>query len=302
MPEGPLGFPRLTNIGPLVEKTKWEKINEDVTPDVDVFFHSSENMKELDDESVHLVVTSPPYNIGWDYGSVDDQKEYQNYLDLLDRVFNECYRVLTEQGRLCINVPTLVRQGSEGGVSHFGDVVNILREQDNDWRFRESIVWDKTHGSGRGTRYSSFPDPWGVLLVDQHEAIMVMQKPGRRRTVGNGGDRPRPDSPLRDLSRIDPDEEPNDIIHDVWHIPTVQESIETAEGERIPTYPKEIPERLIKLYTYVGDTVLDPFLGAGTTLDAAEDLGRDGVGYEIREELAGVIEKTVGVRMEFKER
>lgn len=289
MPEGPLGFPRLTSIGPMVEDDGWlPSDNSDV--DADLFFHSSERMGELDDESVHLVVTSPPYNIGWEYGEYEDASSDREYSGLLDSVFDECYRVLEEQGRICVVLPDLVREGSEGGTSQLRLLMNTLRSQDNDWRFREIIVWDKK--AGRPHKYSTFPRPWGVLLNNVHETILVAQKPGKRRTYE------RPSEKMKDRSVYS--NPPHDVATDVWEIP-VQESYVNVGGERVPTFPAEIPRRLIKLYSFKTDTVLDPFTGVGTTMRVALDEGRSAVGYEIRDDLASYISSNLPMKMEFEQ-
>jgi len=295
MPEGPLGFPRLTDLGPFVEEDKRTKITEQINPTSRVFFKSSEDMSEINDREVHLIVTSPPYNIGWDYGSFEDDIEFREYKSLLSNVFAESFRVLEQQGRMCINVPTLKRSGSDGGMSHLSMVINMLEQQQQDWRIREIIIWNKK--AGRPPEYGTFPQPWGVLLNNIHESIIVAQKPGRRRT------RDRPSEEIKDLSVIkDP---PGDLTKDVWDIPIPPDSgfIRTDESqqEQTPTFPREIPKRLISLYSFVTDTVLDPFAGTGRTIGEAVRSGRNGVGYEVRSELSNIIDEEVPgeVQMDF---
>lgn len=289
MPTGPLGFPRLTNVGPLVNDDPW-KTDFEAQADVDIFFKSSEDMSELDERSVHLAVTSPPYNLDWDYGSFYDVQEYQDYMDMLSRVFSETYRVLEQQGRLCINVPTLVRQGSEGGVSHMSDIIkHVLENSDDDWRIREVIIWNKMNAAA--PRYGTEPEPWGVLLTNIHECIIVAQKPGRRR----GNRRPRQD--IRDQSMFSERRVDGETLTDVWDIAPDSQGVSIGD-EKVPTFPREIPRRLIAIYSYKTDTVLDPFAGSGRTLGVAKSMGRNSVGYELREQLAPIMEDEIGVRLQ----
>jgi site-specific DNA-methyltransferase (adenine-specific) len=279
MPEGPFGQTRLTSVGPLVDDENGGR--QQYIPDVDVNFKSSENMSGLADESVHLSVTSPPYNIGWNYGSYEDDLDFRQYKQLLSDVFSEVYRVLVPQGRLCINVPTLVRGGSEGGMSHLQIVLNILQDQPEDWREREVIVWDKMEG--QPSRNSTFPEPWGVLLNNTHESVIVVQKPGRRRN--------RPSQEIRDASVYGAYTE--DTTEDVWMIPPANRQVNAPSGEAIPQMPKELPRRLIKMYSYKTDTVLDPFLGSGVVAEVAYEEERNAVGYEVREDIKPVIQSRI---------
>jgi len=272
-----------------------------------VYYTSSEDMSMVPDESVHLVVTSPPYNADWAYGSHDDSMDYaEEYLPMLARVFNECWRVLKPTGRLCVNVPSLLRGGAKGGQAIAADIATMLNNRSGPWLYRqdypykdiysciedtnfvmrEQISWNKGFNTDGLAPNGSFPRPVGVLLNNMHEVILVFQKPGDRSYDD------MPDDVIEDSKIVKKNE---DLCDDVWTIHPENHDFKFAEEERVPPFPKELPERCIKLWTYKGDTVLEPFTGRGTTLKAASELGRESIGFEIRGSLRMDIESYVGM-------
>lgn len=263
-----------------------------------IYFQSSEEMKQLSSESVHLAVTSPPYNTGWDYGSADDDKDYKmEYLPMMAKVIHETYRVLVPGGRFCINVPSLLRSGAEGGYPIAADITKIaLRNSRFNWymniygdempdppdfKMREQIAWVKTFNHDGLAPNGSFPRPWGVLLNNLHEAIIVLQKPGKRTYDDMEED-------TIENSKIN--KKQDDLCDDVWYISPESWDFRYAGEENVPVFPEELPRRCIRLWTYEGDTVLDPFAGRFTTGKVAKELNRESVGYEIREDLKKDIE------------
>ena len=278
----------------------------------EVFYHSSEKMPELKDESVHLAVTSPPYNAGWEYGSVDDEMPYvEGYLSMLARVFKEVHRVLVPGGRFCVNVPTLLRAGEEGGYPIAADITKMMvsagdafvyfgqleensldvdaiteLQTECDWIIREQISWDKGFNTDGLAPNGSFPRPWGVLLNNMHETILVFQKPG---------DRSYDDMPDERIENSKIEKWSSDLCDDCWDIHPESFDFRFTEDEDVPVFPEEIPKRCIALWSYEGDTVLEPFAGRGTTLKMAKQMNRDSVGYELREELQQDIEHYVGI-------
>jgi len=278
-----------------------------------VFFHSSENMQELSDEMVDLVVTSPPYNADWGYGGHDDDIDYPNeYLPMLARVFSECHRVLRPGGRLCVNVPSLLRGGASGGIPIASDITSILTGDYNRGEFesgsglplskhthddilacqaetefivREQITWNKGYNDAGLAPNGSFPRPWGILLNNMHEVVVIFQKPG---------DRTYDDLDEETIEGSKIDKWSDDLCDDVWDISPEDREFRWAEEQDVPPFPEELVKRCITLWSYKTDTVLDPFLGSGTTCKVAKQLERHSVGYELRGELRDDIKSYIG--------
>lgn len=277
-----------------------------------VHFQSSEDMGQVDDESVHLVVTSPPYNAGWEYGSHDDDNDYYDeYLPMLGRVFRECWRVLVPGGRLCVNVPSLLRDGSSGGYPIAADITRMLvnpgvavvtlgegnqgdsfmmelgklRDETN-FIIREQIAWFKKFNADGLAPNGSFPRPWGVLLNNMHEVVLVFQKPGQRDYDDMSDER-------IEESKIN--KKNDDLCDDVWTISPESFSFSYVEGEDVPVFPEELVRRCIKIWSYKDDTVLDPFAGRFTVGKVAKDMKRESVGFEVREGLEKDIKEYTGM-------
>jgi len=274
--------------------------------DPSIHFSSSENMDELDDESVHLIVTSPPYNTDWEYGSHDDDMDYATeYIPMLARVFTECYRVLVPGGRMVVNVPSLLRDGREGGFAIASDIEVMLNDRTNpylmkyddehtgvaklrarcDWKIREWITWSKGYNTDGMSPNGSYPKPWGILMNIMHEVCMVFQKPGKR-DVSEVPDQIKEDSEI--------DMQNDDLCDDVWSINPDSWDFDDDE-ENVPVFPDELPRRCIKIWSFQGDTVLDPFGGRGTTCKVAKEMNRHSIMYEKREQLRDEIEDYIGV-------
>jgi len=229
------------------------------------FCHSSEKMPELPDNSVALMVTSPPYNVGKDY---DEDLSLDEYLGLLARVFQETYRVLEPGGRACINIANVGRKPYVPLASH----VNMLMT-DLGYLMRGEILWVKGKGASGSCAWGSWCSAKNPVLRDLHEYILVFSK-GRF------------DRPHKGKSTIGKDEFMQDTLS-VWEFPP-----ESARNVGHPApFPEELPRRLIELYTYEGDLVLDPFCGAGATCVAAESLGRKWIGYDISEDYLSAARK-----------
>ncbi|CAH04249.1 DNA methyltransferase [Sulfolobus virus STSV1] len=250
-----------------------------------IVFGDSRNMKEISDGSVHLVVTSPPYfNAPFDYP--DLFKDYDEFLGLIRDVARELYRVLAE-GRIACFVTQDVRiNGKLYPVT--ADILRIMMEEG--FTYRDRIIWKKPEGYVRISRRSGVqlqhPYPMYFYPDNIYEEILIMQK-GEYKYPKNKAE--------LESSRIDIQEFNREKWYlSVWEITNVL-PVKGRIEEGIAAFPEEIPYRLIKLFSYVGETVLDPFMGSATTLKVAVELRRKAVGYEIDLELLDVVKKKLGI-------
>lgn len=212
-------------------------------------------MEEVEDGSVQLVVTSPPYNVGKPYES---PRALEDYLAFLGEVWQECVRVLCHGGRLAINVASTWRQPYIPLHSHI--TKQLL---DLNLIMRGEIIWDKGASAGVSTAWGSFARASNPTLRDVHEYILVFSKGSLKLESGGNG------SGISNQDFVD-------WTRSIWRFPT-----ESPKRVKHPApFPEELPRRLILLYTNVGDLVLDPFMGSGTTAVAAVKEGRHYVGYE----------------------
>lgn len=242
-----------------------------------LFHGSSTDMHQLPDASVALVVTSPPYFVGKEYelavtGELDSGSRvpgtYIEFLDMLRDVFAECVRVLEPGGRIAVNVANLGRKPYR---SLSADVVSILQD-DLRLLLRGEVIWEKASTASGSCAWGSFAKASNPVLRDMTERVIIASK-GRFARALSLKDRRRRGLPHESTLAND---EFVDVTRDVWRIDA--ESA-TRIGHPAP-FPVELPRRLIDLYTYKGDIVLDPFAGSGTTLVAAARTGRIGVGYD----------------------
>ena len=233
---------------------------------------SSTDMSAVADNSVALVVTSPPYYAGKAYeeeiGKGHIPGSYLEYLKMLEDVFAECVRTLEPGGRIAVNVANLGRRPYR---SLSGDVTAILQDRLK-LLLRGEIIWRKAASAGGNCAWGSFQQPGNPVLRDVTERIIIASK-GRFDRAVRKDDRHRSDLPS--ASTIFRDEF-LDFTIDVWDFPPESAS---RIGHPAP-FPVELPRRLIDLYTYEGDLVLDPFMGSGTTAVAAVKTGRKYVGYD----------------------
>lgn len=224
-----------------------------------LFCKSSENMDELPDNSVHLMVTSPPYNVRKEY---DQDLSLDEYLALLHRVWAETYRVLAPGGRACVNIANL---GRRPYIPLHAYVIQQMQEIG--FLMRGEVIWNKGSSSSASTAWGSWCSPSNPVLRDVHEYILIFSK-GTFRRSGKGKE-----------STITRDEF-LEWTKSVWHFPAASAK---KIGHPAP-FPLELPYRLIQLFTFKGDVVLDPFVGSGTTCLAAAALERHYVGYDTNPE------------------
>lgn len=220
-----------------------------------IIFGNSEHMKEIPGNSVHLMITSPPYNVSKDY---DNDLTLKEYLSLLKNVFKETYRVLVPGGRACINVANVGRKP----YIPFSDYISQIMIKLG-YNMRGEIIWNKAASVGSSTAWGSWQSATNPILRDVHEYILVFSKGSYKREQGHK------------LNTITA-EQFTEWTKSIWLMNT-----ESAKkiGHAAP-FPIELPYRLIQLYSLTGDIILDPFMGSGTTGIAAIKSGRKYVGYE----------------------
>ncbi|MCR8455506.1 MAG: site-specific DNA-methyltransferase [Candidatus Korarchaeota archaeon] len=253
-----------------------------------IIFGDCRNMSEVPNESIHLVVTSPPYyNAPFDYPYLF--KSYDDYLDLIRSVAKELKRVLAP-GRIACFVTQDVR--IEGKLYPIcSDIIRIMIE--SGFKYRDRIIWKKPEGYIRISRRSGViiqhPYPMYYYPDNIYEEIIIFQKGEFDYSYLKSLD-----SKILEESKVDIEVFNKEKWYlSVWEITNVL-PLKGRPEEGIAAFPEEIPRRLIKLFTFKGETVLDPFLGSGTTTKVAKELGRNSYGYEIDLELKNVILEKVG--------
>ncbi|MFQ5833735.1 MAG: DNA-methyltransferase [Candidatus Thorarchaeota archaeon] len=255
-----------------------------------VVIGDSRKLDRVSDSSVHLVVTSPPYwrlkDYGEDVGIGQSSVSYDEYMADICSVFKECVRTLVPDGKLIVNIMPILLSGK---TSKFNRRVTktVLTELEgfmtllDDMYFHSLYIWDKRKAV-RFSSWGSYPYPPNILSSYPYEWIIVFSKKGRHPPV---------DSKVKEASKISHEEFTNWAQNSIWEF---QPASAKAEGHPAP-FPEELPRRCIRLYSFLGDTVLDPFAGTGTTLAAARRLGRNSIGYEINPEFEKLIRAKLGV-------
>lgn len=242
-----------------LEKIKF--IEHDIPPEnLDrIYCKSSETMNDIPDYSVHLMVTSPPYNVKKEY---DKDLSLDEYRELLKNVFKETYKKLVTGGRACINVANL---GRKPYIPLHSYIIEDMQEIG--FLMRGEIIWNKASSASPSTAWGSWQSAANPVLRDIHEYILVFSKESFSRKRGNKQDT---------IAK----EEFLEWTKSVWTFPAVSAR---NIGHPAP-FPEELPHRLIQLYTFKEDVVLDPFCGSGTTCLAALKDGRHYIGYDIEPE------------------
>ncbi len=236
-----------------------------------LFCKSSQVMDELPDNSIHLMVTSPPYNASKEY---DDDLSLEEYLDMLQQVWGETYRALVPGGRACINVANLGRKP-------YIPLHTYIIEQclQTGFLMRGEVIWNKASSASPSTAWGSWMSAANPVLRDVHEYILVFSKGTFSRVRGE-----RENTILR--------EDFLEWTKSVWNFPAVSAK---KIGHPAP-FPEQLPHRLIQLYTFSGEIVLDPFAGSGTTCLAALQDGRGYIGYEINSEYVELAQQRLAER------
>lgn len=254
----------------LITDEKVKQIENKIPPELlnKHFCHSSESMYEIPDNSVHLMITSPPYNVTKEY---DDNLSLEEYLQLLKKVWKETYRVLACGGRACINVANL---GRKPYIPLHSYIINAMLEIG--FQMRGEIIWNKASSASPSTAWGSWLSAANPVLRDIHEYILIFSKDsfthaskGKESTISK--------------------EEFLEWTKSVWTFPAVSAK---KIGHPAP-FPEELPNRLIKLYSFKHDVILDPFLGSGTTSLSAIKNERNYVGYDTNKKYTELADKRV---------
>jgi len=247
-------------------------------------------MTELPDNSVHLIITSPPYWQLKDYGienQIGFHDSYENYINNLNLVWKECYRTLHNGCRLCVNI------GDQFARAVYYGRYKVIPIREEIIKFCEiigfdymgAIIWQKvttSNTTGGGVQMGSYPYPRNGILKLDYEFILIFKKLGES---------PRPTTEQKELSKMTA-EEWNTFFAGHWNFAGARQS------GHIAMFPEELPRRLIKMFSFVGETVLDPFLGSGTTALAAKNNDRNSVGYEINPEFIPIIKEKLQVNQQ----
>ena len=250
-----------------------------------LYLADSRSMHELGDESIDLVVTSPPYWHIKDYG-IENQIGYgqslHDYLRDLYRVFRECFRVLKGGSRLCINIgdqfARSVVYGKYKVIPLHAEIISIC--EDIGFDYMGAIIWQKKttmNTTGGAVIMGSFPYPPNGIVEIDYEFILLFKKEGKRQV----------DKSIKERSRLTK-EEWKELFSGHWNIGGARQINHEA------VFPDEIPRRLIKMFSFYGDTVLDPFAGSGTTIKVSLELGRKAIGYEVNPAFLDLIKEKVG--------
>jgi len=252
-----------------------------------VIIGDSRQMNNIEDSSVQLTITSPPYWQLKDYGcekQIGFNDTYEDYINNLNLVWKECYRVLENGCRLCVNI------GDQFARAVYYGRYKVLPIRTEIIKFCESIgfdymgaiIWQKkttSNTTGGASLMGSYPTPRNGIVSIDYEFILIFKKLGIPK---------RPDKEIKELSKMTK-EEWKTYFAGHWNFGGAR------QDGHIAMFPEELPKRLIKMFAFVGDTVLDPFLGSGTTSLAAKNLGRNSIGYEINEEFLPNIEKKLKI-------
>jgi len=252
-----------------------------------IIIGDSRKMDEISDKSIHLIITSPPYWQLKDYGvesQIGFNDSYEGYINHLNLVWSECFRVLHDGCRLCINI------GDQFARSVYYGRYKIIPIRTEIIKFCEiigfdymgAIIWQKPttmNTTGGATVMGSFPYPRNGIIKIDYEFILIFKKPGNPPNVSKE---------LKEKSKLSK-EEWNEYFSGHWNFNGEKQT------QHLAMFPEELPRRLIKMFSFVGDTILDPFLGSGTTTLAAKNLNRNSIGYEINERFISIIKEKVGI-------
>lgn len=274
----------------IISAEKIQKQDRESVPEISnseipgVFIKDASDMSELKDESVGLIITSPGYFVGMEY---EKDMTFEEHLENLHKVFSECARVLVPGGILCVNFGDINNWGSQNGRSpeiklmghHYQEIFsvhNIRLTDEITWRKGKNWLNSNQCNYSRRTRHTTY------RFLNNTEKIYIFRKDGRREVPLY----------LEYESKISKDEW-KEWVDRVWEIPPVK-----RQNGHPAQFPEEIPRRLIKMFSYKGDIVLDPFGGTMTTIKVAKELGRFGIGYERDAKYKSAIMEKLGIKVD----
>ncbi|MHA2429742.1 MAG: DNA methyltransferase [Promethearchaeota archaeon] len=251
-----------------------------------IYYKSSEKMGEIEDSSIQLIITSPPYGQIKNYGSKDQIgffDSFEDYFQRLKNVWIECFRVLEPQSRMVINIGDQYLRTTDYGRYRILSIQSKIIEdcQKIGFDFLGDIIWQKvstTNTTGGCSLMGSIFYPRNGLLTYDYEHILIFKKPhGKGKKVN---------LKIKEMSKISLSEWKKWFVGH-WKFPGV------IQKEHIAMFPEELPYRLIRMFTFIGDSVLDPFVGSGTTLKVSKSLFRKSIGYEINNNFESIIDTKV---------
>lgn len=247
----------------------------------------SRRMDEIEDKSVHLVLTSPPYWQLKDYGTetqIGFHDDYETYINYLNLTWLECYRVLHDGCRLCVNIGDQFARSTYYGrykiIPIHAEIIKFCEIIGFD--FMGQIIWQKTttmNTTGGASIMGSFPHPRNGIVKLDFEYILLFKKKGTA---------PVPSKEQKENS-IMTNEEWNTYFNGHWYFSGVK------QDKHLAMFPEELPYRLIRMFSFPNETILDPFLGSGTTSSVAKKLNRNSIGYEINPDFIPIIENRIGM-------
>ncbi len=227
--------------------------------DIEIYNDDFLTTKVISEDSIDLIITSPPYNVDIKYNSYSDDMNYDTYLDFTNKWLEKAYNVLKNDGRFCLNIPLDKNKGGQQSV--YADIVTIAKKIG--FQYHSTIIWNEQNISRR-TAWGSWLSASAPYVIAPVEMIVILYKKRWKKTSG---------SKKSDITK----KEFVEWTNGVWNF--MGESKKRI-GHPAP-FPVELPRRCIKLFSYVGDTILDPFLGSGSTLIACSLTNRKGIGIEI---------------------